>query len=94
MVVKPRAYLDTPSAHIYPTFYIDLTIPTTAIRRGLSERRRKYAKGVFNGRGVPRPYQAVFYTALRNAFNIQSMPDARVCEMMKHRFAITLLLQE
>ena len=54
----------------------------------------KYAKGVFNGRGVPLPYKAVFYTALRNAFNIQSMPDAWVYEMMNHRFAITLLLQE
>ena len=33
-VVKPRAYLDTLSAHIRPTFHIGLTIPTTAIRRG------------------------------------------------------------
>ena len=33
-VVKPRANLDTPSAHFRPTFHIGLTIPTTAIRRG------------------------------------------------------------
>ena len=33
-VVRPRAYLDTPSAHIRPTFHIGLKMPTTAIRRG------------------------------------------------------------
>ena len=32
--VKPRAYLDTLSAHIRLTFYVGLTILTTAIRRG------------------------------------------------------------
>ena len=33
-MVRPRAYLDTPSAHIRPTSHIGLKILTAAIRRG------------------------------------------------------------